>query len=531
MSGESLFSRPLKKYRREEFRARKLRKYAFRILEQTPHFQLNGQIREGDLHLAFDADRRAACRLPMELPLRLKIRPSGEAVNATTLDVHPSGLQVETRTPLREHMAVELWPAGNDHDLSTEAARGEIRWARSTGRRCFRAGVALRQPARWSVKLSILEKALSCDVLTGARFLGRLLSSTDDGLLLLDEKLRILAANSGQPFCLPNDPERLRGKSLRETSHLLALRAGDETFHDLFQRVLQSGQEMCLCAYRYSPPASASDMVPQYFHIWISPMEGPDGVHGIVVRTRDVTALQRLCDYERKKGEGLWHLYRYQLLGQLAENLLEEIINPLSAAVGRLDLLALKIGAIEQRLRGPKLGPWREDLDAIHTIMNRLTDMCRATTRQRDREAHAATEAFSLNDLVQEELHALDLRSSSRMVMTRVSLAPTLPLTRGSYSHWATTFTSLCHAMIRNMAISDPRVLTVQTAVENTHVVLCLGHTGQALATPLEKEPTLNMLCLMRKTYGVIVSVAGESGLQTITLKVEAYLPEALDVS
>jgi hypothetical protein len=127
---------------------------------------------------------------------------------------------------------------------------------------------------------------------------------------------------------------------------------------------------------------------------------------------------------------------------------------------------------------------------------------------------------FSLNSLIKDELRILDLHFFFRKINRQVSLFPDLPLIYGNYSEWANAFLALCLVLMKQMATLDNMWMSIQTFKEDEDLVLRISHNGKALNTPLDKDPALNILPLLKKKYGVNVYVSGNSGSQTVIFKV-----------
>ncbi|RKX62680.1 MAG: hypothetical protein DRP37_00940 [Thermodesulfobacteriota bacterium] len=148
-----------------------------------------------------------------------------------------------------------------------------------------------------------------------------------------------------------------------------------------------------------------------------------------------------------------------------------------------------------------------------------MTEFCRTIARRRKKETMGVAVPFSLNSLIEDELRTLDIYSFFKKINKHVSLSPGLPPLQGYYSEWANAFLGLCQVLMRQMSTLDNMEMSIQTFQENGDLALRIGHNGKALHLPLDREPTLNILRLLKKKYGVNVYVSGDSGFQTVTLK------------
>jgi len=466
--------------------------------------------------LSYEEKRRSQ-RLRLSIPLWLKQNTHTVLQDVRSYDLNPFGVQIESSYPLEPKTLVELLPReGNGRN--DFAVRGEIRWARPVGEK-YRGGIVFENMADWAVPLSGILKALPGLETGTSLFFQNFLESLDDGILVLGPDLTILGSNTKQPFCLPRDPERLKGENLRKVSFLLRMRAEDRLFEDILQRVIATGEGCRLSAFPYSAPGTPDPNAPSYFHIWICPLLEQQGSQLLVLRSRDVTALKNLQELERERQEDFWLQYRHVTLGQLFDSLLDDIINPLSAVVGRLDLLALKMAERKGTPGHAGAETWISDLETVQGLLGYMAEFCRAAARRREPEVPGLPPSVSLNALIQKELDTLDLHSNFKKISKSVTLAPDLPSVHGSYSDWANAFVMLCQVIARQMATMERREITFHTTVEDERVVLRIGHNGKALPMPLCSDTRLTILRLLRNKYGVTICVSGNSGAQTVALK------------
>jgi signal transduction histidine kinase len=463
-------------------------------------------------------EKRRHLRLPLSISLCLKQDAGDTLTGVQSIDLNQYGARIESERPLTLGANVELWPREAE-PVTGVAIKGRVLWVKPEKKK-FRGGIVFDKTAQWPVPLPEVVQGLGKTPFDRSLSLQDILNTLDDGILILDPKLNIIAANDNQPFCLPREHQRLRGESAQKISPLFKTKVGEGLFKDLVQMTLRTSEEIKLPALEYSGPEVSRETQPRYYTIWLSPFSGPLGIQGVVLRSRDVTTLRHLEEKEKAREDFFWLQYRYITLGQLFDGLLDDLINPLSAIVGRLDLLALKMSGAEAPTGKSEVEGWQADLDAIQNILGHMTEFCRAAARRRTSETLAMPACFSLNALVERELQTLELRSHFKKISKHLSLLPTLPLLHGSYGDWANAFVALCQIIARQMAALDTREMKIQTSVEGEALVLRFSHNGKALGTPLDRDPDLTILRLLKKKYGVSVSVSGSSGLQTIALRV-----------
>ena len=461
-------------------------------------------------------ERRRFFRIPLNVPLCLKTEALGSVMGVTSTDLSPYGIQIESDSPVSHHETVTLRPAEGG-PKTDYVAKGQIRWVKQEKGK-FRSGIAFENVIDWPFSISDLAKGLEIE-LNLSFYFQYLLDSLDDGVLIFDSNLDIVDSNINQPFCLPRDPEKLKGRHFTEVCSLFKSSEGEGSFKELVEKALADRKEVRLSAFPCDLPWLNNPDCHRYYNIWLLPLITPEGTRGLVLRSRDVTALRQLKDRGKAREETYWQQYRHFIFGQMFDDLLEDIANPLSAIMGRLDLMTQKMSNIETPLDKAQLKVWTSDIELIQTITDQITEFCRAIARRRKKETIGDAAPFSLNSLIEDELRTLDLHSFFRKINKHVSLFPDLPPLQGYYSEWANAFLALCQVLMRQMSTLDNMEISIQTFLENDDLVLHISHNGKAMNLPLDREPALNILRFLKKKYGVNVYVSGDSGCQTVTLK------------
>jgi len=461
-------------------------------------------------------DRRRFFRIPLNLPLCLKTGPLGSATSVVSTDLSQYGIQIKSDSPVSLHETVTIRPGKKG--LKTDyVAKGQIKWVkREKGK--FRSGIAFEDAIDWPFSISDLGKGIETE-LSRSIYFQYILDSLDDGVLIFDSKLNIVSSNINQPFCLPRDPEKLRGKHFTEVCSLFKNSKGEGSLKELLDKAMVDREEVRISAFPCDLPWLNDTDCHRYYNIWLLPLIGPGGTKGLVLRNRDVTALRRLQDREKAREETQWQQYRHFIFGQLFDDLLEDIANPLSAIIGRLDLMTQKMSSAETPIGETQVKAWVSDIKSIQIITGQITEFCWAIAFRRKNETIKEAVPFSLNSLIEDELRILDLHFFFRKIDKQVSLSPDLPPLHVCYTEWANAFLALCLVLMRQMSTLSNMRMSIQTFKENEDLVLRIVHNGKALNTPLDKDPALNILALLKKKYGVHIYVSGDSGFQTVILK------------
>ncbi len=450
------------------------------------------------------------------MPLLLRGDLSSDFVEAYSTNLNPFGIQFESDAPLENAGFVVIRPRGDGEFPEGASARGQIRWIKSTGDH-FRYGVSFDDAVDWHLPLSRLVQGL-CVGLGSTPYFQSLVDSLDDGIVFLDGKLRVLATNAAQPFFAVSNPEEIIGRDFSEVKDLtINTPEGNISLSLLINTALEEKREITLSSCPLVP-AGSSHGVARFYDIWVTPLEQ---ISALVLRTRDVTEVEELKRIKTEKEKNFWLHYKYLTLGRLFDDLLEDIVNPLSAVVGRLDLLNLKLSNSKTPVYSDQIKLWLSDLDLAQKALDNIKEFCRSASRRRYRDTRGVRKFFSLNALVEEELRTLELHSAFKKIRKRIELSSAIPPVQGEYSDWANAFVSLCQRIVLQQGGRvGQREITIITELGNGHVELRFIHNGKALPIPFDSEFSLAALELLKKKYGVSVCMAGESGHQTITLKI-----------
>jgi len=141
------------------------------------------------------SDRRTLERMPFTMEFRVRDSANGRLVyKASSLNIHPCGIEVETDAPVVEGMPVELWP--EEHVPDNYYVHGEVRWVKLVNhgdrRRC---GITFKRRVNWTIPLPLLNKtfsSLSTAAMAPSEFI---LDSIVDGVFSVDHNWRITSFN------------------------------------------------------------------------------------------------------------------------------------------------------------------------------------------------------------------------------------------------------------------------------------------------------------------------------------------------
>lgn len=141
-------------------------------------------------------ERRSLVRLPFILNFRVRDSEGGRhTYKATSYDIHPCGIQVETEAPVSPNMPVELWP--DDHVPNNYYVHGQVCWVQKVnGGSTSRCGITFKRRIDWTIPLPLLSKSYAASLDSGSLApSGFVLDSIVDGVFSVDHKWRITTFN------------------------------------------------------------------------------------------------------------------------------------------------------------------------------------------------------------------------------------------------------------------------------------------------------------------------------------------------
>ncbi len=463
-------------------------------------------------------DRRRHCRLQFQMPVELL---NGDKViaEARSMDISPSGMRLLLlKGTVKEEDDLWIRPKCNGRSDNVTELPAQVRWKQG-GQHKGQAGVIFPDDETiFSAMLNLICNGLGSTPVSSPVF-QEILDAVHNPLVIFDQELSVISISRHFPF-LSFAPETYQGGSWEGLDLLFKhLSSTEFNFAEAASKALASSSSLQFQALACDENGKNRG---RYFNITLSPIHVGE-ISILITEVRDVTLLYQLKERLGKRDDNLLYQARYMMLGQIFDELLEDIVNPLSAVVGRLDLLQLKIDkAISQGNRNQDVISWASELETITGLFDDVVEFCRIAAKRRERDKLSCQRAAaSLNDMVDDALGIIALNSDFRKVDLELRLRNGLPAVRGDRFAWTNAYVYILQAILKRMKGLKDKKITLQSEFVEGKVVLRISHNGRALMLPLEKTVGFGLLEFLVNRYNLSITTSGVTGNQTISLYME----------
>ncbi len=203
----------------------------------------------------------------------------------------------------------------------------------------------------------------------------------------------------------------------------------------------------------------------------------------------------------------------------ILDELLEDLINPLSSVMGRLDLLSAKLTCTPSPAGTRNMSSWTYEIDRIQNTLVLIAELCKASDRRKRLDVLQENESISLPDLIKTELRTLNLRTPFKKIHQILDLSSGISPVKGNYAEWANAFIILCQIIqMQTAALKKPQL--VISLKEMASQTLVLAHNGTAIGFPMEEHPCFMVFKLLQQRHGVAINLLGHLGNQHIVLAI-----------
>lgn len=465
-------------------------------------------------------ERRRYPRLPVQIPVFFKADSSNSHQSAFTRDISSKGLQLFARkadinSDDKINFVVPEIYGGNHSSIFY----GRVIWT-AKEKETLRSGISFENSMENVLSYLLLMAASNATFLNSSLFQS-FLDCLSDASILLDSQLKIVAISSNQPL-LSCDPHIMKGEKIGEAPTILKQLASED--FDPKKAVLK-------CLFSRQPVRFSAlplklerngDTENKYFNVHLQYLPVLKSQDLIFVQIKDVTILCQLKERIRERNNVFWDQYKFMTMEQIVDELLEDVISPLSAIVGRLDLLTMKMTGTQASGKKIFLDEWLRELHIIDGLVQQITELCSVAAKRRERKKIGSQKKMiSFNKLIDETLLILQPKSSFRAVNIHLKFKKDLPEFKGDYFDWLNAQIALFQTIIRKMKTQSRKEISVVTYVENNYIVLSVSHNARALKIPLEREMGLGILEVLREKYGISIKTSGSNGCQKILFQVK----------
>ena len=465
-------------------------------------------------------EKRQFPRFPLDPPFFLSLTTLGnkKPLKVQALNVSPQGM-------LLSHSDLNISPgqtvcfngfSGKDSGL---AFTGEVKWTKQTADGVL-SGIYVSDTAKFFTYF--LLKGIKILSAPNKKFLQSILNSFEDPVFLLDKSLNIVALSQKQHL-MSISQDQLINKKITEVPSIikLFLQEGLLAKKD-FLEVLYTNKEKFFKGLELEY-ATNGHKDRYLFNVNIKPISYGDSVAFILVQIKDVTTLFKLKEDIEERNKLHWEQYRFILMGHIVDELLEDIINPLSAAVGRIDLLNMKMS--NYRIKMPNseiLESWMKELQIVDTLLEQITRYCTIAAKRREREKLGAFEnQISIKKLIEETISIVKISSYFQDIKISLDLREDLPYLEGEYFDWLNAMIALLQVISKGMHAQANKEIVIKTDQNENEIILTISHNAKALRLPLEKEIGLSILQLIQKKYNTSIRLTGSSGSQHISFYIK----------
>ena len=460
-------------------------------------------------------EKRQFPRFPLDTPLYLNIvsPKNNKPLKARALNISPQGL-------LLAHEDLNVSPGEVVHFDSVEEGAlssfsGEVKWTKKTQTGLV-SGIYINDTSKFFAYF--LSKGINALTSPNRSFLQSILNSFEESVFLLDKNLNIIALSQKQHL-ISISQDQIINKKITEVPSIIKLLLKEKLLGKRdFLEVLYTKNEKFLKALELEY-ATNGQKEKYFFNVNIKPILYKNSVAFILVQVKDVTSLFKLKEDIEERDKLHWEQYRFILMGHIVDELLEDIINPLSAAVGRIDLLSMKMSNYRAQMpNGEILENWMNELKIIDGLLEQITRYCTIAAKRREREKLGAlNNQISIKKLIKETISIVKINSYFSDIKINLDLKDDLPTLEGEYFDWLNAMIALFQVIAKGMHAQANKEITVKTDQNEKEIILTISHNAKALRLPLEKEIGLSILKLIKRKYNTSITLSGGSGSQHIT--------------
>ncbi len=468
-----------------------------------------------------EIERRKYIRIPCKIDIKIKELTYNTIKNAQSINISNQGIQIVLNDMVRlyEPLEILLDPfyltkhKTNSHNASY---RAEVRWIKPNPFSHYKAkylvGLKTLDNIDWHIPISKIEQRI---IPSSLQLFLRILSLIDEKLILLNTKLEPIWINKKHDWHFLN----INKKQTTPLDVIFNLNIYSKTLKTFMLDTIKSDNCNTILIPSFNLMASNRNKINIPFNLLIIPLlDNNKKLRYILIRIN----INNQFDPSENMN---WLDYRYLHIGRLLDCMLEEIVNPISAVIGRLDLLDLRLDNLFDKL--DKLNDEynndyqtiKKNIQIIKKHINSISKICKSTLKDKDTDLLQNLEIFSLSDLIKREVDNIKIHKSFKDIDIKLILNLKLPYIHGNYELWALAIKSLIQKLQKRMKHIKNKKIVIETFYDMNKIFIKITHTGKQLKTNIANEHDLSIFQVLTKEYPLKIYIDGPSGNQIILLE------------
>jgi putative nucleotidyltransferase with HDIG domain/PAS domain S-box-containing protein len=200
-----------------------------------------------------------------------------------------------------------------------------------------------------------------------------------------------------------------------------------------------------------------------------SRFQNSDNSDIFLLTIRDIGQKLQLIQQNKEMAQRIRRAEKLAYVGSLTQGLTHNLQGPLTAILGRAQLLATKYK--EQRELEEIISSARNMNSVIKTLLLKISN-----------EQRSEQQILDLNQILKSELTVLQANLQFKHNMNkRYSLSENLPIIKGIYGDFSQSFANIIKNALEAMKDSKEKILTVTTEFDTRHIVVTIADTGHGI--------------------------------------------------
>lgn len=417
-------------------------------------------------------ERRKESRVPLQLPVEYH-GSGGETYHCSNCDMSPNGMSIRSKEPFEVGSPCRLGFALPDHPEKTEIT-GEVRWhtLQPAG---GRVGIKFSESIDFSVPFPVADKAIQTLRQRMDSFFGRLYQTLADACVWVNPRGEMIQYDErflGLTGCSERDVE---GQLLSDFAHL---EDRERLASLLVGREMSGISSSATGLFRMQ----AKDRRALFWKIRVLPK--PPESTSKEIWIEDMTESRLVGTYAGKHGERqrhLPHILGASATGFLLRDVLNEASDPLTAILGRLDLLRYKLALQSSRLPAENAREFSccvEETEKAEKLVQNLSKKFRYALENTFSVEPGETRHFDINQSLSTAIAIVNSYDGTGGDTIRFESRLQLPTVKSNEQEFTMIF--VIFLLLSRDCLKDvsDRTIRCETTTDNNHIVARILHNG-----------------------------------------------------